>query len=345
MNELQTILGETAARLLSDHVTKELIQTAEQGQWPKTLWTALEENGLTRVLVPEAANGAGGTWSDAMIILKAAGEHAAPVPLGETILAAGVLSQAGLPVPDGPITLLGGGISLNRQGPHWTAHGEAARVPWARFAGHGVALADTGDGVVAALAPLADAVISHDTNLALEPRDTVRLDGIPVEASPLGLPADALTLYGAIVRAGQMAGALDYLLTQSVTYANERIQFGRPIGKFQAIQQELAVLATHTAAAGTAATYAAACADKGDARFEIAVAKIRADEAANAATGIAHQVHGALGFTYEHSLQFATRRLWSWRAEFGSGAYWATRIGRDALGRGADALWPYITGR
>lgn len=345
MNELQTILGHTTARLLSDHATKELTQAAEQGEWPAGLWTALEENGLTHVLVPEAAGGVGGTWSDAMIILKAAGEHAAPVPLGETILAGWILSQAGLPVPDGPMTILGDGISLDREGQSWTASGDANRVPWARVAGHGVALADTPEGVFVARVPLADAIISKDKNLALEPRDTVRLDSTPIDAALLDLPADALTLFGALVRAGQMAGALQYLLAQSVTYANERVQFGRPIAKFQAIQQELAVLATHTAATATAVAHAAACADKGAARFEIAVAKIRADEAASAATSIAHQVHGAIGFTYEHSLQFTTRRLWSWRAEFGSGTYWATRIGQDALVRGADELWPYVTGR
>jgi acyl-CoA dehydrogenase len=142
-----------------------------------------------------------------------------------------------------------------------------------------------------------------------------------------------------------MAGALESLLTQSTRYATERRQFGRAIGNFQAIQHQLAVLAGHAAAAGIAAERAFAAADGGDCAFEVAVAKIRTGEAAGAAASIAHQVHGAIGFTYEHSLHFATRRLWSWRAEFGGEGRWAAELGRRAITRGADALWPDLTAR
>ena len=68
-------------------------------------------------------------------------------------------------------------------------------------------------------------------------------------------------------------------------------------------------------------------------------------DAVDRATSIAHQVHGAIGFTYEHSLHFATRRLWAWRSEFGSDAFWAEELGGAALARGADALWPDLTAR
>jgi acyl-CoA dehydrogenase len=140
-----------------------------------------------------------------------------------------------------------------------------------------------------------------------------------------------------------MAGGLESLLVQTVTYVSERKQFGRPIGSFQAIQHQLALLAGHTAAAGIAAANAFRAADRGDAAFEIAVAKVRTGEAAGLGAGIAHQCHGAIGFTYEHSLHFVTRRLWSWRAEFGAESHWAAEIGRDIALRGADALWPHIT--
>jgi acyl-CoA dehydrogenase len=105
------------------------------------------------------------------------------------------------------------------------------------------------------------------------------------------------------------------------------------------------VLAGHAAAAGIAAERAFAAADSGDLGFHVAVAKIRAGEAAGLAAGIAHQVHGAIGFTYEHVLQFATRRLWSWRSEFGTESRWAEELGRAACARGADRLWEYVTGR
>jgi acyl-CoA dehydrogenase len=126
---------------------------------------------------------------------------------------------------------------------------------------------------------------------------------------------------------------------------SERKQFGRPIGSFQAIQHQLALLAGHTAAAGSAAANAFRAADGGDAAFEIAVAKVRTGEAAGLGAGIAHQCHGAIGFTYEHSLHFVTRRLWSWRAEFGAESEWAARIGHDVARRGGEELWAYVTGR
>ncbi|MEM7020130.1 MAG: acyl-CoA dehydrogenase family protein, partial [Pseudomonadota bacterium] len=152
--------------------------------------------------------------------------------------------------------------------------------------------------------------------------------------------------YGAMLRSAQIAGALDALTAMSVQYASERIQFGKPIGKFQAIQQSLAQLATQTASVGLASEVAfRAAVTKSDPRFEIAVAKIRAGEASELATSIAHQTHGAIGFTYEHNLHFATRRLWAWRAEFGTDSEWAEKLGSSALSEGGEALWPYVTAR
>lgn len=339
MNELQTILSDSVNGLLSERVTRALIQNAEEGEWPAALWTEIEANGLTRVVVPEDQGGAGGTWADAAIVLKAVGEHVAPIPLAEAVLANWLLVKAGIGVPDGVATLLDGEFKLSED----RISGTAPRVPWGRNANHGVAIVE---GAVV-LVPLDGAAIVPAINVAREPRDGVTLQGVRVTAKKAELPEEAMMLYGALIRACQMAGALDYLSVQSVRYANERTQFGRPIGKFQAIQQQLAVLSTQAAAAGLAAAHACAQLDRrgADAGFEIAIAKIRADDASSIATSIAHQVHGAIGFTYEHGLHFATRRLWSWRAEFGAGADWAERLGRETIARGADALWPHVTAR
>jgi acyl-CoA dehydrogenase len=134
-----------------------------------------------------------------------------------------------------------------------------------------------------------------------------------------------------------------------VKYVTERKQFGRPLAAFQAIQQNLALLAGHTAAAGMAAQQAFHVVDRtgegGDASFEIAVAKVRTGEASGLGAGIAHQAHGAIGFTYEHSLHFVTRRLWSWRAEFGAEGHWSVVLGRAVAARGGEALWPHMTSR
>jgi len=134
-------------------------------------------------------------------------------------------------------------------------------------------------------------------------------------------------------------------LAEAVQYAQDRVQFGRPIGKFQAVQHQLAALAAKSAQATIAAACAFRAADRHTPTFETACAKVVAGEAAGLATTVAHQVHGAIGFTYEHALHFTTRRLWSWRPEFGTESQWAEELGRRTAERGAPSLWPDLTRR
>lgn len=354
MNELSNILTDQVNRLLGEQVDKPTQEAAEAGDWPEALWQQVEENGLPRVLVPEDRGGVGGGWVEAQAVLRAAGRYQAPIPLAEAVLAGWLLSQAELDMPDGVVGIAPVRreevLELRRDGDGWRLSGTATRVPWANRAGHLAVLAQhQGDSYVA-LVEAGNWSSEADSNIAAEPRNTCRFDNAAVlDAARVELPADALYSAGALARATQIAGALEFLLEESVTYANDRVQFGKAIGKFQAVQQELARLAGEVAAAGAAAESAAHAMDRaatfGDAGFEIAVAKIRASEAASIATSIAHQAHGAIGFTYEHALHFATRRLWSWRAEFGSETYWSERLGRELAGRGADALWPYLAER
>jgi acyl-CoA dehydrogenase len=349
VNELRAILGDVVTRLFTDRVTKELLESAERGEWPAALWASVEENGLTLPLVAESKGGAGGAWSDAFVVIRAAGRHAVPLPLAETIVGSWLLSAAGLDVPSGPLTVApvhrDERLRLARAGTGWRLSGTATRVPWGDAAGHVVIVTEAEGRTMVALAARGAGAVTRDLNLAREARDTLAFDAAPVVAAPAarGVPADAVRLYGALARSAQMAGGLDYLLRQASQYATERRQFGKPIGAFQVIQQNLAVLAGHTAAAGTAAAHAFRAADRGDAAFEIAVAKVRVGEAAGIGASIAHQTHGAIGFTYEHALQFVTRRLWSWRAEFGGEGDWAVDLGRAVAERGADALWPHLT--
>src|SRR5262249_19939726 len=152
-------------------------------------------------------------------------------------------------------------LTIRRAGAGWRVSGTATRVPWGRAAGHVVIVVGPEDGVsegkplVAVIAAGAGEVVA-DRNLALEPRDTLIYRDAPVLAAApaaAGVGADAVWRHGALVRSAQMAGALESLLEQSVRYVGERRQFGRPIGSFQAIQHNLAVLAGHVAAAGIAA--------------------------------------------------------------------------------------------
>ena len=149
----------------------------------------------------------------------------------------------------------------------------------------------------------------------------------------------------AFARACQIAGALDAALALSIAYANERQQFGRPLGKFQAVQQSLASFACEAAAANCAAMGAAQALDRGNAEFEVAAAKLRANRAVEMGTSVAHQVHGAIGFTEEYALAPLTRRLWQWRSEYGNDAYWSARLGSKVIAQGAERFWPELFAR
>jgi acyl-CoA dehydrogenase len=194
------------------------------------------------------------------------------------------------------------------------------------------------------LAPTAGTGRKPEKNLGGDPRVALVFERTPVlAAAPLPGAADWLQAEGALYRAVQMSGALERILDYSLLYAQQRVQFGRPIGKFQAVQHMLALLAGHAAAAG-AATDAAVEASAGQPNaFAVAVAKARVGEAAGKGAEIAHQIHAAMGYTREHNLHFSTRRLWAWRDEFGNETFWQMRLGRLVAQQGAEALWPMLT--
>lgn len=344
----------TSREKLLETVTNVLGDREEDAPPAKT-WEALEKADLTLVSVPEESGGSGGSLEDAATVLHLAGRHAASVPLAETALLAGwALSECGLPVPDGPLTVAparpGESLGLHREGRVWVLSGRIRRVPWARMATRLVVIGSSVEGRLVALVDPRGCEISPGENLAGEPRDDVVFDGALAEEIALtnaGVDEEALLLRGALARSVTMTGALERILELSVLYAREREQFGRPIGRFQAIQQQLALLAGEVAAAkaaASAAVEAAACCEKiAEAAFEISAGKVRIGEAAGTAAGIAHQVHGAIGFTERHALRHFTLRLWSWRDEFGTESEWASRLGDIVARRDAEALWPTIT--
>ncbi len=127
------LLRDTATRLFQDLCQPAALRDAESGAWPTALWNAVEEAGLPKALVPEAAGGSGVGFADAMVIVEAAGRFALPVPLPETMLAGWLLARAGLPVPAGPMTVAyGDGVSLTTNERGCFPRGTASRVPWAR---------------------------------------------------------------------------------------------------------------------------------------------------------------------------------------------------------------------
>ncbi|MDX3901426.1 MAG: acyl-CoA dehydrogenase family protein [Sphingobium sp.] len=326
---------ETVERLLAQELTHEVRIEAEAGRWPERLWSAIEENGLTLAAVSEARGGVGGTWHDAFVLIQAAGRHGAPGLLAETIAVNWLLDEVGLDPVAGPATLaiFEGGAEQGR------FSGVLRDVPWLEASGH-VLLAADGELLLFAV----PREIGRSLNIAREPRDAARLeDATPVARAPLGaLPGDVVLLAGAMIRSAQIAGGLSRLLDTAVDYANQRVQFGRSIGKFQSIQHQIALLAEHMSLATATAETAFALAATKISPFAVAAAKSVSSEAAGQGAAIAHAVLGAIGFTYEHSLHFTTRRLWAWRSEFGGQTYWAKRIGEGVCRAGGSGFWPQL---
>ena len=134
----------------------------------------------------------------------------------------------------------------------------------------------------------------------------------------------------ALIHAMLIAGGIDRLLTMSVDYANTRVQFGKPIGRQQALQQQLAQLAEQAALVRVAAQYGAASGMMPSPE-RAAVAKYAASAAVPLTTSIAHAVHGAIGITQEFDLQRIVRPLHEWRMAAGSESYWARILGQSRV--------------
>ncbi|ADB76384.1 acyl-CoA dehydrogenase family protein [Geodermatophilus obscurus] len=350
----QDLVIETVRDILSAHEPFAL--TADTA-WDAGLWADLAEAGLTGVGLPEEAGGSGGELADAVAVVRTLAAGAGAVPVAEQLLAAGpALLAAGLDLPDPaePLTLaVAGAVTAepvdDGDGPgRWRLTGTATDVAWAGVARHVAVLAAAPEGIEGAVLALVGAeelATSDARNLAGEPRGSLVLGGAPA-AGALLTPAQAGEVRArfALARAVQLAAALERVLAWTVQYAGERHQFGRPLGKFQAIQMELAEMAGEVTAVTALTDAAVQALGRGDdVVLAAAAAKVRAGAAVEVVARLAHQVHGAIGFTYEHKLHHLTRRLWSWRDEAGSELTWSQVLGVGLLAEGGDGLWPALT--
>lgn len=338
----------TLDRIVEDNVTIAMREAADEkasgGGAAKAadatapLWSALEEAGITSI-------GAGGEddveFADAMELIRRAGYHALPVPLAETIMARHMLARVGIEAPEGAITLAVPGAGELPKLENGRLTGAIRSVPYGATAPHAV-VATEGQ---LHLVDIREALINRGSNMAGEARDALDLSRAKIVKSVASANAVSdLEAEGALIRAVALSGALSACLDHCLTWANDRIQFGKPIAKHQAIQHLLAQIAEETAAAGAAADLAIEAAEAEPKRFEIAIAKARVGEAAGKAANFAHAAFGAMGFTREHALHYTTRRLWAWRNEFGSEVYWQAEIGRAVASRGGKQLWPLLNG-
>lgn len=315
--------------ILADRCTPALIRAIENGASPDTLWAALADAGFLELMASEDADGAGLALDAVFPIFVAFGRHALPLPAAQSI-AVRVLLPAGMAVPPGTITL--------------AAHGQ-------READGSIGAAGVAFGALAKVV-----LVNVDGQLLLldGARAERRVDGErgslsaslrwPREAVPLPIAGEghAVQAFSAAIHAALIAGAMERLLTMTLAYCNERAQFGKPIGKFQAVQHQLSVMAEQVAATLAAAELAFAAGAVVPARLPAAIAKSRASMAVPLVVATAHALHGAIGVTEEFDLQIYTRRLHEWRMAEGSEAYWNRIVGDALLARPQQTALDFV---
>jgi acyl-CoA dehydrogenase len=331
MNELAQLVDDLGRRSFDARLGRRGFPDS----FDEALWRNLEDTGLARLTSSQDAGPA-----EAAIVLSGLARHAAAVPIAETdLLGAWLAGKVGLPVPDsGPLT-----VAIADAAEHGgRITGTAREVPWPL--GTVVLAARTADALRIAL--VEDAQIVNGHNLAGEPRGsfTFDVDVDDARTADVGV-ADELNRRGAWARCNQIVGVLDAACDLTVAHTGERVQFGRQLDKFQAVQHSLAAMAGEIERArATTALAVAAAADYGFDHavtdYAVTAAKVAVGRAVSPVTTIAHQLHGAIGVTIEHRLWLSTMRARSWVDEFGTTGFYARRLGRMALA--ADDPWDVV---
>jgi alkylation response protein AidB-like acyl-CoA dehydrogenase len=307
--------------LLEEVSSPAIVRAVEEGGRYEEQWDKIVNSGFLDALVPEEEDGAGLTLQQIEPLIEALGRHLAPAPIADTMVARAILARAGTTPPHGPIVLA---TALG---------GTARRVPMALAASH--ALID--DGVELKLTAL-----SPERLGATGIRGSLAADIAPcrpIEVAPR--PNEGLRTVCAALRSAEIAGASEYLLSLSIRYANERVQFGKPIGKQQAIQQQLAVMAEKAVLIRMAAQIGCSC-DLIPSAAAAAAAKSVSSAGAVEIAAIAHAIHGAIGISEEHDLQLYTRRLYEARMADGADSFWARALGEARLASAAGTSVEFI---
>lgn len=305
-------LVEPFARMLASTVPTTVVRAIERGESVDALWAEIAESGYLDALVPEEAGGAGLDGAAAHALWQELGRHIVPLPVGETMIARALLARAGAEAPDGPIAMAVAGpgqdvvVSLGSVAAHVLVDD-----------GYQLHLVAAGSGSIA------------PTGVASDLSARMRWDSLDAPVR-IDRPECGLRAVAAVLRAAQIAGAADHLVTVTAAYCNERVQFGKPIGRQQALQQNLAVMAEDALAARIASQIG--CAGGSPPSITAAAcAKSVASAAAARIAATAHAVHGAIGISREHDLQLYTRRLHEWRLGDGSEGYWNDLLGAERL--------------
>jgi alkylation response protein AidB-like acyl-CoA dehydrogenase len=327
-----TELLEPFERMLIDVASVSRLREILKGGPVDGVWEPLQESGYLDALLDPAHGGAGLSFAQLGALLQAAGRHLLPVPFGETVIARALLAQAGIPPPRGPMVLItpaaGSGNDRYQQA-----------VPLARVAQY--ALVEVNGRI--SLRMLSQAAVRHTDVHGSLAADVDWRCAPEMVAGGRSVQSGMLRAIAAVIRAAEIAGAADQLLRMTVAYAGDRAQFGKPIAKLQAVQQQLAVMAEQVVMARMAAQLGCSSGFP-PSLSAVAVAKHICGAAVPRITSIAHAIHGAIGISEEHDLQLYVRTLYECRIAAGSEIYWATVLGADYLKGSCDSTVDFVRG-
>lgn len=326
------MFAEAIESILREQATPQAVRAAEEEASTRALADAIAEAGFHELLAPEDVGGGGASWRDFFEVVALCGAWAVPLPLAQT-LAARALVRDPQELPAGLITF------APEFGQAADGSLQARHVPMGRVASH--VIAASGDTLV-----LLQVFDAHQLPSGIHGSlgAYLRWKAGSGQALAAAVNAEHFQALGALLHAGLLAGAMKRAFDLTMGYANERVQFGKAIGKFQAIQHQLSVMAEHVAAARMAAESAFATGNPLPSISACALAKARTSEAAQLVASIAHAVHGAIGVTEEYDLQLFTRRLHEWRMAHGSESYWHRVVGRSFIASKQPTAVDFVRG-
>lgn len=308
------------------------------------VWPTLVKLGLADVGIPEEDGGSGGTLSNTVELIQALARYGISTPLIEANVANWVLAQAGV-AARGLSTIAVTPAAVRETDGRLLASLHA--IPWARSASNLVVLQEDDRGWVIEL-DQQDVAIEHKANVAGEPRDTVQLNWAPACALRLAISPVLVRARLGVLWSAAICGAVSRAHEMTRGYVREREQFGRPLAAIPAVASALATMRVHVLQTQAGLDRAVECwltqaTDPERCANAAAVARITAATAATEVARLAHQLHGAMGTTWEYPLHRLTRRLWAWRDAETAEHEWARSLGAAALTGGEPALWDKIT--
>jgi alkylation response protein AidB-like acyl-CoA dehydrogenase len=314
LNDDQQALRAAARELLDGRSTSAQVRATFEAAspWDAELWKAMVDQGWTGIAVAEDAGGVGLGWVEVAVLLEEVGAHVAPAPILQQIVALDALTGTDWAEP-----LLAGDVIACV-----AASGAREVVPYAPSAG--VAVCVRGDELVA-FVPSSTREPAMDVT-----REVGWLDPGSGDATVLG-GADAVQTFvdrGAMAYAAELLGGAQRLLDMSVEYAKDRVQFDKPIGSFQAVKHRLADMLVDVEGMRSAVYYAAWCiaASHREASVAASTAKAWCSDASNRVAGSALQVHGGIGFTWEHDVHLFLKRAQLDQLSFGDAVVHRTRL-------------------